>query len=187
MKLVIACLIALFIAAHCWLGAEATKRATSFDKATDDYSFGDADLTGDTTTSSSEQQYVDDEDDEDGLVEDNVELDEESSAGSTSSSRSSSNSDVTTTPYSCPSECHCTFERLADTADAEFDYEDVDDYDEDATTSTTRRKRKAASVKYDIRLDCSSQGLDTISNLFDYDFPLDRIVSLYVPFFYSMF
>ena len=48
------------------------------------------------------------------------------------------------------------------------------DREEEAVSGGEGKKRS----KYDIKIDCSGQGLQTIADLFDYDFPMDQIVTL---------
>jgi hypothetical protein len=54
--------------------------------------------------------------------------------------------------------------------ETEYDYEE--DESTNGSAETTIRQ------KYDITVDCSKQSLTSISNLFDYDFPLEQIVNL---------
>lgn len=67
--------------------------------------------------------------------------------------------------------------------DYDDDYNDYDDtYDADSSSSSGQKSSPNGSVrhsiKYDIIVDCSGQNLHSIGNLFDYDFPLERIVNL---------
>lgn len=57
----------------------------------------------------------------------------------------------------CPSQCTCEFQ--------------------DRSNSTANKTDKK-SKKYEIKVDCSSQKLTTIRNLFDTSFPLNQIVNL---------
>lgn len=61
----------------------------------------------------------------------------------------------------------------------ENDYNFANDYN-DRRESKSEGETKA--TKYDIKVDCSGQGLQTIADLFDYDFPMDQIISLYIYF-----
>jgi hypothetical protein len=59
--------------------------------------------------------------------------------------------------HNCPSQCNCQF---------------------DPRNETTVLKKNQTQLKYDIKVDCSSQKLTTIRDLFDTNFPLDQIVNL---------
>lgn len=50
------------------------------------------------------------------------------------------------------------------------------DYDDEVKLKSS--KSRVSSGKYEISVDCNGQDLLSISDLFDYDFPVDRIVSL---------
>jgi hypothetical protein len=81
-------------------------------------------------------------------------------------------------PYKCPFQCKCTFIKLNDSSherdDEYYDYEN-----EKQSTESHKPKSQQTDeyydVKYDITVDCSGQELNSISTLFDYDFPLEQI------------
>jgi hypothetical protein len=93
-------------------------------------------------------------------------------------------------PFQCPMQCKCIFKRKRtndylkvrrrragenSTTDTDYDGENYDaDYEEDAKVAS----KQSSNAKYEISIDCSAQGLQSISNLFDYDFPLEQIVKL---------
>lgn len=53
------------------------------------------------------------------------------------------------------------------------------DYDDEYDSASEQKQKDTDHHhKYDITVDCTGQGLSSISNLFDYDFPLEQIVSL---------
>jgi hypothetical protein len=58
--------------------------------------------------------------------------------------------------------------------DTEYDYEE----EEAASGGGSSIDTSVNKQKFDITVDCSRQSLTSISNIFDYDFPLDQIVNL---------
>jgi hypothetical protein len=155
---------------------------------TSDYTDGETIDNTPKTTDATEEEYYDDED-------------------YASQAQSSHNSDSDQSPpYACPLQCKCEFK--PETSPSKTGQAFKDDYEEDDLGDKMKRRNrrqvasdtssngdyeysdgenelvnskkvdKVVEKKYDVYIDCSKQGLNSINNLFDYDFPMDQIISL---------
>ena len=126
----------------------------------------------DSTTTKKDSYY--DENEENGYDENEEEEEQDTSSIDDEESSKS-------TPYNCPSDCKCIFNKVDknNNEETEEEFESsrkkrlVVNNDEDNTVNNDNNK----NVKYEIQVDCSANYLSTIVNLFDYDFPLNQIVS----------
>lgn len=98
---------------------------------------------------------------------------DESSTDDTSSADHSNNE--SSLQSQCPSVCKCKFLKNTARKKRENDYDSDKEETEDEYVNKHRTTNKA---KYDIHIDCSGLNLNSIGNLFDYDFPVEQIVSL---------
>lgn len=92
----------------------------------------------------------------------------------------------------CPSICHCSLYSNNDKRmrrKANKDYSGEEEYSASSTThgaeyeyqyeeNIEENLSSLETKTYEIHVDCSHKNLNSISNLFDYDFPLEQIVSL---------
>ena len=97
---------------------------------------------------------------------------DESSSDDTSSAEHSNNE--SSLQSQCPSVCKCKFIKNTARKKRENDY----DSDKEETEDENVNKHRNNKATYDIHIDCSGLNLNSIGNLFDYDFPVEQIVSL---------
>jgi hypothetical protein len=156
-----------------------------------------------TTPTSTENESNNYEEEEDENEDDSSSFEDEEEESSSTEKKS--------TPYNCPSECKCVFNKVSDDSASshsnnqdedyqteksqkrrrrmvvnyvnetgsteDLDEENEQDADESSKSGDSGLKHRKENAKYEIHVDCSSQYLSTITNLFDYDFPFEQIIS----------